>query len=360
MFVNERTVDLICDLHGHSRRKNIFMYGCDDPDDPESTRTFPYILSKVSDYFSYKSCSFRMQKSKESTLRISIFTETKVPNTYTLESTFSGCDIGPFAGLHLSIEDLKLMGRDVCMAIIINNDLHVPNTPICKNDLLTEIKNSKEFLENNEESSSGSDSDPSEDNLDAKEKAKIMASPLPKRRISSEVKKKNAKKEKVPLKKFIYKEKTVRPLPKCLNCGEFKELGHSCLKIKNIFHQSTFKSQRPMKIKDTFHKPAGFSSNSFGLHPVYLNSEGKRVRDQATQTNISLSQKKQESLSKSVYFLNTSDGNSGLSGLVRKSDCLENFVDIEKLKNIFKNEKNSLPSLSVVNNPTSEKFTKTY
>ena len=68
-FANERNIELVCDLHGHSRKQNIFMYGCDIPDYPQKTKTFPYILSKISEFFCYKSCSFRMQKSKESTLR---------------------------------------------------------------------------------------------------------------------------------------------------------------------------------------------------------------------------------------------------------------------------------------------------
>ena len=28
-FSKERSVEMICDLHGHSKRKNVFMYGCD-------------------------------------------------------------------------------------------------------------------------------------------------------------------------------------------------------------------------------------------------------------------------------------------------------------------------------------------
>lgn len=47
-FASERRVDLVCDLHGHSRKKSIFMYGCNIPDDPEATRGFPYILGKLS------------------------------------------------------------------------------------------------------------------------------------------------------------------------------------------------------------------------------------------------------------------------------------------------------------------------
>ncbi len=47
----ERELVLFCDLHGHSRRKNVFMYGCNIPKAPEQTRIFPFILSKLNDYF---------------------------------------------------------------------------------------------------------------------------------------------------------------------------------------------------------------------------------------------------------------------------------------------------------------------
>jgi cytosolic carboxypeptidase protein 2/3 len=89
-FIKERNVDFICDLHGHSKKKNIFMYGCNLTEAPEHTRAIPYILSKISPYFFYPYCSFRMQKSKEATLRISIFKETKVCLIYTLEASFLG------------------------------------------------------------------------------------------------------------------------------------------------------------------------------------------------------------------------------------------------------------------------------
>lgn len=91
-FCKERNVEFICDFHGHSKKKNIFMYGCNLPEEPETTRAFPFILAKMSPYFYYKSCSFRMQKSKEATMRITLFKETKIPLVYTLESSFCGGD----------------------------------------------------------------------------------------------------------------------------------------------------------------------------------------------------------------------------------------------------------------------------
>jgi hypothetical protein len=80
-------------MHGHSRRKNIFTYGCNLNDSPEVTRAYPFILSKISPFFSYRFCSFKMQKAKESTLRVTLFKEITSPFVYTLEASFCGPDI---------------------------------------------------------------------------------------------------------------------------------------------------------------------------------------------------------------------------------------------------------------------------
>ena len=43
-----------------------------------------------------------------------------------MESTFSGMDLGPFSGLHISTEMLESMGRDLCRALLIQCNLQVP------------------------------------------------------------------------------------------------------------------------------------------------------------------------------------------------------------------------------------------
>ena len=40
-------------MHGHSRKKSSFMYGCSNRRNPYKTREFPYILSKKSQNFNY-------------------------------------------------------------------------------------------------------------------------------------------------------------------------------------------------------------------------------------------------------------------------------------------------------------------
>ena len=49
----ERGLALFCDLHGHSRKQNVFMYGCNNKANPGETRIFPFILDKLNDYFVY-------------------------------------------------------------------------------------------------------------------------------------------------------------------------------------------------------------------------------------------------------------------------------------------------------------------
>lgn len=52
-FAKERELSLFCDFHGHSRRKNIFIYGCNNPQFPEDTRIFPFILGSICPFFIY-------------------------------------------------------------------------------------------------------------------------------------------------------------------------------------------------------------------------------------------------------------------------------------------------------------------
>lgn len=65
LFSRERKVVLYCDMHGHSRNKNVFMYGNNYLDNPESTRLYPFIMSKLCDNFSFSDSRFSVHKSKE-------------------------------------------------------------------------------------------------------------------------------------------------------------------------------------------------------------------------------------------------------------------------------------------------------
>ncbi|KAG7390320.1 Cytosolic carboxypeptidase 2 [Phytophthora pseudosyringae] len=97
-----RPVSLYCDLHGHSRKKSIFLYGC-RPFNPGNRseaariRLFPHILCKTSDcarggFYSFADCTFSVNASKKGTGRVVVWNEMEVLHSFTLETSFFGVD----------------------------------------------------------------------------------------------------------------------------------------------------------------------------------------------------------------------------------------------------------------------------
>ena len=116
-FQKRNELVLLMDLHGHSRKKNIFCYGCFNKDKPMACKEFPFLLSKMHQYFSFKDCNFQVQKSKEGTARISMWKELgRIPNVFTLESSFCGPNR---EDIHFSISDLEMMGQKICEAALV-------------------------------------------------------------------------------------------------------------------------------------------------------------------------------------------------------------------------------------------------
>ncbi|NXN30366.1 CBPC4 carboxypeptidase, partial [Nycticryphes semicollaris] len=100
---------VFCDYHGHSQRKNVFLYGCSIKEtlwqagcmvdttvitEDVGYRTLPKILDKVAPAFVMNSCSFLVEKSRESTARVVVWKEMGVLRSYTMESTYCGCSHG--------------------------------------------------------------------------------------------------------------------------------------------------------------------------------------------------------------------------------------------------------------------------
>uniref|UniRef100_A0A8C5ZSI0 Cytosolic carboxypeptidase 2 n=1 Tax=Marmota marmota marmota TaxID=9994 RepID=A0A8C5ZSI0_MARMA len=119
-LLEEREVLLYCDFHGHSRKNNIFLYGCNNNDRKYwlHERVFPLMLSKnAPDKFSFHSCNFKVQKCKEGTGRV-VMWRMGILNSYTMESTFSGSTLGDKRNIHFTIEDLKSLGYHVCDTLL--------------------------------------------------------------------------------------------------------------------------------------------------------------------------------------------------------------------------------------------------
>ncbi|XP_057364201.1 LOW QUALITY PROTEIN: cytosolic carboxypeptidase 2 [Manis pentadactyla] len=119
-LLEEREVLLYCDFHGHSRKNNIFLYGCNN-NNPKywlHEQVFPLMLSKnAPDKFSFRSCSFKVQRCKEGTGRV-VMWRMGILNSYTMESTFGGSTLGNKRDMHFTTEDLKSLGHHVCDTLL--------------------------------------------------------------------------------------------------------------------------------------------------------------------------------------------------------------------------------------------------
>ena len=119
---DERGLVLFCDLHGHSRQQNVFMYGCNNAAARLKFRLFPFMLSKINPNFEFLSCKFGVQPSKEGTSMIALYKllEEQNPCIFTLESTFAGLDYGEDTGYHMTTSMLQRMGRDLCRTLLLH------------------------------------------------------------------------------------------------------------------------------------------------------------------------------------------------------------------------------------------------
>ncbi|KAH9508360.1 Cytosolic carboxypeptidase 2 [Bulinus truncatus] len=116
-------IALYCDLHGHSRKPNVFMYGnnTSSESDPSAytmakafvaERLFPWLMSVRSpEKFHFKSCKFNIRKCKESTGRVVMWRQMRIHNSFTLEATFSGTVLDKTKNRHFNILDFMEMGK---------------------------------------------------------------------------------------------------------------------------------------------------------------------------------------------------------------------------------------------------------
>ena len=77
---------LFCDLHGHSRKRNIFAYACETLRGSTRLRerVFPRLLADCP-HFALSACSFKVLRSKETTGRVVVWRQFATPNSFTLE-----------------------------------------------------------------------------------------------------------------------------------------------------------------------------------------------------------------------------------------------------------------------------------
>ncbi|XP_008109004.1 cytosolic carboxypeptidase 3 isoform X3 [Anolis carolinensis] len=182
-MMEERNVLLYCDLHGHSRKENVFMYGCEKKDQQEGgsylhQRIFPFIMSKnCPDKFSFPDCSFKIQKGKEGTGRV-VMWKMGISNSYTLEVTFCGSKLGNTHGKHFTTKDLESIGYNFCDSLL---DFCTKN----KDKYNEYLKELEEMVKQDDHSTSVNDTmdkDSSSDSSDSNEPAvKVVSQGKPRK-----------------------------------------------------------------------------------------------------------------------------------------------------------------------------------
>ena len=57
---------MFIDMHGHSRKKNVFFYGCcqegQDIRKNFEPKAFPYLMSRIYEAYNYDDCSFAIKQ----------------------------------------------------------------------------------------------------------------------------------------------------------------------------------------------------------------------------------------------------------------------------------------------------------
>ncbi|XP_046441792.1 cytosolic carboxypeptidase 4-like isoform X2 [Daphnia pulex] len=120
---------VLCDMHGHSRRFNAFVYGCkgsqswcpddwsqkdaqgdhptmkklkDENGDDDDTTSLPFfvqLMQAQSPLFDTNQCCFEVEKNRETTARIVGWRHLGIKNIYTLECSLAGSNQLPLQGL---------------------------------------------------------------------------------------------------------------------------------------------------------------------------------------------------------------------------------------------------------------------
>lgn len=88
--MDESNLFLFVDLHAHSKKKGVFMYGCQNRLNPYLCRQVPFLLWKNVPEFNYYQCNFGMKMGREGTSRLFMYNSLELSYSYTMEHSFCG------------------------------------------------------------------------------------------------------------------------------------------------------------------------------------------------------------------------------------------------------------------------------
>ena len=129
--------------------------------------------------------------------------------------------------------------------------------------------------------SSGSDSDPSEDNMDADELEKYVPTKTKKEKVAKTPKKSTRKIKRINSAPSSKQRKTTSGPQRCSKCNEIWTRNHKCPEAEPPPPPTKPPAPRvPVQSRYALTKTVGLNT--------YYNSNGKKVHDQATQTHNSV------------------------------------------------------------------------
>ena len=91
-------IKLYCDLHGHSKLYNSFIYACHDPCNAtvthlERTRLLFKTIGEKCGMFSHLQCNFKVKSDKINTGRVVVWKDLKAANSFTMETSMIGYSV---------------------------------------------------------------------------------------------------------------------------------------------------------------------------------------------------------------------------------------------------------------------------
>ncbi|KAJ9574583.1 hypothetical protein L9F63_008210, partial [Diploptera punctata] len=117
-LMEESGIEMYCDLHAHSRKHNVFIYGCENrrtADRRLQEQVFPLMLHKnAADKINF--IKFK-DSIMEGTGRVVVWMM-GVANSYTMEASFGGSSLGGRTGTHFTTQDYEQMGRHFCETLL--------------------------------------------------------------------------------------------------------------------------------------------------------------------------------------------------------------------------------------------------
>ena len=118
----KRKIWIYCDIHGHSKKKNSFFYGCNTAANGgflswTIVRLFPRIFAQKTHMFNFRDCRFKVEPYKVGTGRVVAWKQFSITHSFTLENSFYGYDFGEDESREFSEEDYYTVGTKFCDSV---------------------------------------------------------------------------------------------------------------------------------------------------------------------------------------------------------------------------------------------------